>query len=411
MNVPYFIAKRISIFDKKSFSLFITKIAILAIALSVSVMVIGTAITQGYQQQISEKFYDCWGHLQVTTFLADPNSLMNDDKIKRDSLLEKKLSMVNNVKSITTYALQSCILKINDDMDGVMLKGLDLKNSHSEFDKYLLEGKNLTTSSTSKYANDIIISKTMSEKLNIKLGDKIILYFIDKEVFQPKARRVFVKGIYNTGLEDYDKLFVLCDTKLIQDVNHEDGNIIQGYEIYLKDKSFSKEAEKEIFDLIDAPLEVYPIESRFANIFSWLDMMKMNERIIILIMMIIAFINMTTALLILILERTRMIGVLKSIGMTNGLIKRIFLYTSSYIVLFGILLGVILGVGLCLLQQRFHFITLNESAYFLKSIPIYLNIFTLIGIVFSTLIFALLILLIPSILVNKISPSKAVQFR
>lgn len=373
-------------------------------------MIIGTAVTQGYQVEIGKKFYDCWGHLHITSFLADPGSLLNDDKFERDINLENKVKALSGVKSMHPYSLQSAILKPEEDMEGVVLKGLQLNEAYPDLDKYLIQGSTLS-SVDSGYSSDILISESMANKLKVKVNEKALIYVVDRHEFQPRARKVNIKGIYKTGLEDYDKLFVLCDNKLIHNLNKEPVSLIQGYEISLTNRLESKSVEKQILDIIKPPMDVYPIEKRFASVFSWLGMMKMNETIIISIMMVIAFINMITAILILILERIHMIGTLKCLGMSNGSIRIIFLYTSAFIVFLGILFGLVGGIGLSWLQQHFQVLKMDETVYFVKAIPIYLNPWAIAGIVLSTFILCVLLLFIPSILINKISPTKAVQFR
>lgn len=410
MNISFFIANKIAFPKKKSFSSFIIKIAICAIVLSTSVMIIGTAITKGYQQVISEKFYHCWGQIHITSFLEDPNQLQNDEKMLTDSALIKRLYRIKAIKSVHTYNIQSCLLKSPDDMEGVVLKGLDNANSILLSNRYLIRGRAIDFNSQ-KQNEEIVISGSMADKLNLGVNDKVILYFINRNEYAPRARKVLIAGIYNTGLEDQDAHFVLCDQKMINHINNDSANSIQGYEIYLHNINQSAVVEKEIFDhLIEAPLQTYTIEKRFSNIFSWLGMMQMNERIIIIIMLIIAVINMITALLILIMERTQMIGILKSLGMSNQRIRNVFLFTSFYIISAGVAMGGLVGVGLCLLQLKWGLIPLDESVYYVNTVPIYLDAYTVILILTGTIFICLSLLLIPVYIIKNITPTKALKF-
>ncbi len=410
MNISFFIANKIAFNQKKSFSSFIIKIAIAAIALSSSVMIIGTAITKGYQQVITEKFYDSWGHIHITNFLEDPNLLQNDEKMPIDSTLISRLKKIPEVASLHTYNIQSCLLKTNDDMEGTLLKGLDGPTDPLLSNAYLRNGRKIDFVSAKKN-EEIVISKLIADKLNLQVNDQVILYFINKNEYLPRARKVNIVGIYSTGLEDQDAHFVLCDRQLINKVNNDSSNTIQGYALYLHDHRDNVSIEKKIFDeLIEAPLQTYTIEKRFSAIFSWLGMMKMNERIIIIIMLVIAVINMITALLILIMERTQMVGILKSLGMNNGTIKQIFLYSSSYIISLGLLIGTSCGVGLCYLQSRFKFIPLDESIYYVKTVPVFIDPVTVVSIVFGTMAVCLSLLLIPAYIVQTIVPTKALKF-
>jgi lipoprotein-releasing system permease protein len=411
MNLSLLIAKKIAVYEKKSFSLFISRIAILAIALSVSVMIIGSAITRGYQEHISQKFYDCWGHINITNFTPDPSNIINTEKISYNNTLVNHIQSTHHVQRVQPYTLQSCILKTNEGIEGIILKGLFDATSFKTIEQFLVEGKAITFRKDS-FSNEIIISKTMASRFNLKLNDRIILYFFSGLNDAPRARKVSIVGIFNTGLDEYDKSFALCDYRFINHLNKESNDMIQGYEITLDDIKNSKQVEKEIFDnYLESPLEIYSLEKRFGNVFSWLQMMKMNEKIIMIIMMIIALINMISALLILILERTPMIGILKSLGMRNLKIQLIFLYSSFYIIGIGLLLGTLLGVGLCLLQQKFGFLKLDEATYYVTKIPIALHTGNILFILFSTVLICFSILIFPSLIVRNVSPTKAINFK
>lgn len=411
MNLSILIAKKITVYEKKSFSLFISRIAILAIALSVSVMIIGSAITRGYQEHISQKFYDCWGHLNITNFSPDPSNMMSAEKILYDTNLVKQVKNTAHVTGVQPYSLQSCILKTNDGIEGIVLKGLNDASSFKTVEQFLVEGKPITFRKDS-FSNEVVVSKTMATRFNLKLNDRIILYFFSGLNDAPRVRKVSIVGIFNTGLEEYDKSFSLCDYRFINHLNKDSNNLIQGYEITLDDIKNSPQVEKEIFtNYLESPLEIYSLEKRFGNVFSWLEMMKMNEKIIIIIMMIIALINMISALLILILERTPMIGILKSLGMSNLKIQLIFLYSSFYIIGIGLFLGTSLGIGLCLLQQKFGFLRLDEATYFVNKIPIALHLENILFILFSTVIICFSILIFPSLIIRNVSPTKAINFK
>ena len=296
-------------------------------------------------------------------------------------------------------------------IEGIVLKGLNDASSFKTVEQFLVEGKPITFRKDS-FSNEIVVSKTMATRFNLKLNDRIILYFFSGLNDAPRARKVSIVGIFNTGLEEYDKSFSLCDYRFINHLNKDSNNLIQGYEITLDDIKNSPQVEKEIFtNYLESPLEIYSLEKRFGNVFSWLEMMKMNEKIIIIIMMIIALINMISALLILILERTPMIGILKSLGMSNLKIQLIFLYSSFYIIGIGLFLGTTLGVGLCLIQQKFGFIKLDEATYFVNKIPIALHLENILFILFSTVIICFSILIFPSMIIRNVSPTKAINFK
>lgn len=407
MNLPIFLSWRTA-FETKSFSGFISKIALTAIALSVCIMIIGSAVTQGYQHEISAKFYDCWGHIHVTTFIPDPGNMLSDEKIQYNKNLVQQFYSNPAVKSVKTYAIRSAIIKAENEMEGIVLKGVHPSEGLGAIDQYICEGKMIDSMSGS---DKILVSKVLADKMNLKIGAKVLIYVVDKNDFQPRARRVYVSGIYATGLEDFDKLFVVCHAQLIHEMNHEDATSIQGYEISLYNEAKMAQTVLTLQNQVSTPLHVYSIRERFPGVFSWLGMMQTNEGIIIIIMMIIAFINMCTGLLILILERTTMIGVLKSLGMANNYIGRIFIYSGAYIIIAGAGIGSLLAFTLCFIQKQFHLIHLDESTYFIQYIPIHFNWLHIGGILFTSILFCTGIMIVPSLLVRKINVVKALRFQ
>lgn len=372
-------------------------------------MIIGSSVTQGYQHEISAKFYDCWGHIHLTTFIPDPGNILSDEKVEKDDQLIGRLKQMRSVESVKTYCIQSAILKANDEMEGVVLKGMDSAEEMGAITHYIKQ--ELKTEAWKNGSDKILISSTLAEKLNVHVGGKLLIYIVDKNDFRPRARRVYVKGIYSTGLEDFDKLFVICDARLIHSINHESISSIQGYEINVKNEKNMVSVLKEVKQYAPSPLHAYCIQERFPGVFSWLHMMQTNEGIIIMIMMIIAFINMITALLILILERTAMVGVLKALGMPNTQISKVFILSGSYIVLLGTFMGAITAIVLCKIQDKFHLLTLDEASYFIRYIPVYFNWMHIGGILITTIVFCILVMFVPSLLVRKITPVKALRFQ
>lgn len=410
MNTSFFIARRLARNEKKSFSTFIIRIAILAASLSIAVMIIGSAITRGYQEVIQNKFYDCWGHIHLTTFLADPSNLNSQETIQYDSALVKNIQSIKGVKSISAYTVQSCILKSKQDIEGLLFKGISDSTQNNAMHPFIQQGRTISFPA-SGYSSDILISASTAESLGLSVGSDVIMYFLINNDAQPRARKMKVAGIYKTGLEDYDNLFAICDARLINHINQRESQRIHGYEIYVHRRQDKIAIEQEIFSRYSKPpLQTYLIEKRFGNVFSWLGMMKMNERIIILIMLIIAVINMITALLILVLERTQMVGVFKTMGMQNTQIQKIFVLSTLYILLTGMVIGTLLGTGLCYLQQRFEFLHLNEAIYYIRSVPVYLDPVIILSINLIALVICTLLLIIPSLIIRTISPTRAIKF-
>ncbi len=410
MNTSLYISRRLALNEKKTFSGFIIRIAIMAVTLSIAIMIIGSSITRGYQEVIQHKFYDCWGHIHVTNFLADPSNINNGETFEYDSSLVRNMQHVSGVKSVSAYTMQSAIIKTSTEIEGVLLKGVSKNNGDNTDKKYLLEGSSIVYND-SNYSSDLLISKNTATKLKLKTGSNAILYFMSNSANQPKARKIRIAGIYQTGLEEYDNNIAICDASLINHINQKSAGSIHGYEIYVTDKNDRSLIEKTLFDTyVKPPLQTYLIDKRFENIFSWLNMMKMNERIILLIMLIIAIINMVTALLILVLERTQMVGILKSLGMPNFNIQKVFIYSSMYILCMGMMAGTLLGTGLCLLQQKFGFLHLDEQIYYVKTVPVLLDAMNILTINCIAFFICSILLIIPSMIVKTISPTNALKF-
>lgn len=408
MNPANLISKRIAFGKKKSFSATIVRVAIAAIALSVAVMIIGLSLIKGFQQGVKDKFYSNWGHIHITPYLADPNHYLQEEKVPYDNSLFNQLKNYENVISVTPFSLQSVIVKSKEEMEGIILKS-SFKNAPSNIK--IIEGSSINFSD-STYSNDIVLSKSLAKKLQVKLKDKIILYFRLPGDRNPKPRKGIVNGIFDTGLQEFDNHIAFCDHRLITNVTKDSLRLIQGYEIALNNINKIRETKEAIYqELIEPPLYAYTIRERFENIFSWLGMMKTNERLIIGIMIIVAIMNMISTMLILILERTQMIGILKSLGMQNSSMIMIFINSGFRIMFWGLLLGNTLGLGFIFLQRQFGFIKLDPSVYYVKTAPaIYVwPSFIMINLLIPLVIG--LIMFIPTLIIRNIKPVKALQFK
>lgn len=404
-----FISSKIGLFKIKSFSGFITAIAIVATTLSVAIMIIGSSITRGYQQIISQKFYNCWGNIHITSFQTNPSSMLSAQQFQFDSLLYRQLLQIQNVKQVYPYNTLAGIMHTSNGMEGIILKGYFSPDAFNNFKQYLVKGNYKADNDSEKY---VYLSAYTASLLQHRIGDKIIVYFFNNELLQPKARKFILAGIYQTGIEEYDKMFGLCNGQIINRITEQPQLSVQGYEIYVSNQSEKVKIKDYIFkQLIEAPLEVYTLEERFASVFSWLGMMQMNEKIILIIMAIIAIVNMISVLLILILERTPMIGNLITMGMRMWDIQKIFIINSAIIALIGIIGGFFMGIGLCLFQQYTGFFTLDETVYYTRQVPIYFQWEMIFGILLGTFLTCMLTLLIPSIIIKRINPIHAIQIK
>ena len=434
MNFSYFIAKRVAITNKQSFSRLIIRIAIAAIALCLAVMIIATAMISGFKKEISEKIFGFWGHISVTDInsnLAFETEPVNKNQTFYPSLKDvgqieyfgnpKFLGMEidgvpteqfskGGIRHIQVYALQPGIIQTKGVIEGIILKGVDKEFEWSFMKKFLQEGTIINFQDTIDQNNrPIIISQQTAERLKVKLGDQFRIVFI-RENSQLK-RRFQVQGIYKTGLEEYDKRIAIVDIDVIQQLMGWDTDQVGGFEIFLEDiNDLPVFREYIYYEVLPNRLTGESIRDKFPAIFDWLEFQNINERIIIVLMILVSIINMITALMILIIERTNMIGILKAMGSTDWNIRKIFLYHAALIIGMGLLWGNILGIGICLLEDYFHFITLTEENYYLSYAPINLNWWTILLLNSGTIAITLIFLVIPTFLVTKISPIKAIRF-
>lgn len=432
MNLPFFIARRIAFSGKKNFSRFIIRIAIVAVALSVAVMIAASAFITGFKNEISRKIFEFWGHIHISdtayslSFEPQPIDLNQDfypylDTVKKISYTEPESILGHEtgrnsggesrggIRHIQAFAYKPGIIRTKSAMEGILLKGIGPDFDWSNLEPYLLEGKpfNLEDSVASR---EIIISRQTADRLQVKVGDKFIVHFVKEN--EQLRRRFEVSGIYKTGLEEYDRKFALCDIRMVQNLLGWNEQQVAGFEIWLDDIRDIELYNAYIYDEVLPPdLLCVSIREKFPAIFEWLDLQDYNEVVILGLMLAVAIVNMITALLVLVLERTTMIGVLKALGEKNGRIRQIFLYHAAVITLTGIFWGNLIGIGFCVLQDQFHFISLNEADYYLSYAPVSLDWLPILLINLGTLLVTLLFLMIPSLAISKISPVRAIQFK
>jgi lipoprotein-releasing system permease protein len=430
MNYSFFIAKKVAAEGEQSFARVIIRIAVIAIALSISVMICATALVSGFKREISSKIFGFWGHIHITNASVYENLLEESyvdknqnfypslDTIRRVAFLEKRNILGREVKRkrytnggvrhIQVYAFKGGIIKAKDEIEGIFLKGVGQDFDWHFLSQYLVAGKPINTKDSTA-SNEILISRTTANRLKVGVGDGFRVHFVQNG--EQLKRSFKICGIYKTGLEEYDRQFALVDIRKIQQLLGWTEDQVAGFEVFLDDINDLKPLSEDIY-YNHIPNELYAetIRQKFPGIFNWLDLQNINEVVILSLMVIVAIINMITALMILIFERTNMIGVLKSMGARNWGIRRIFLYYASYIILNGLFWGNLLGIALCLLQKYFKFIRLDEENYYLSYAPVHFNLWSILLLNIGTLVVTLLFLVIPSYLVSRISPVKAIRF-
>lgn len=431
MNFPSFIAKKVAFSGKKSFSNLIIRFAIITVALSISVMIISTSLMNGFKKEISSKIFGFWGHIHITDAdinqsLADTQPILknqdfypNLDTIGRIEYIkfverfgrevEQPVKTNAGIKKIQVYALMPGIIKTDENLEGIILKGVDRDFDWSFLNDYLVEGAAISLPD-SGMSREILISQQTANRLNLNLGDKFRIHFIEKG--EELKRQFSVSGIYKTGIGEYDKRFAIVDIRQIQKLRKWNANEITGFEVFLEDISDLDAFDEFIYyDVLPISLYAESIKKKFREIFEWLSLQDINEYVILLLMIAVSIINMITSLLILILERTTMIGILKSLGGTNWAVRKIFLYYAGYIILMGLFWGNLIGLGLCYIQDNFGIIKLSEENYYLKVAPISIDYLKVLALNIGTLIVILISLLIPTYLVSRIDPVKAIRFK
>ncbi|MCF6224053.1 MAG: ABC transporter permease [Flavobacteriaceae bacterium] len=410
MNYELFIAKRIinAKHYKSSVSSPIIKISILAIAIGVIVMLFAIATGVGLQKKIKEKISGFNGDIQISYYDTN-NSKVTVTPISKHQEFYPNFQSVENVRKVQVYATKAGIIRTPNEFEGIILKGVDSDYDWTFFNEYLINGK--APLIQEKLSNEVLISNTTAKRLGLKVGDFFYMFFVkDNPNKAPNSRKFMVSGIYNSGFDEFDESFIIGDIKHIQKINKWKEYEVGGFEVFINDFDQLQETGFEVYGNIDPTLNALTIAEKYPAIFEWLSLFDTNIVVIIGIMILIAGINMITALLVLILERTQMIGVLKALGNSNWSIRKIFLYNASFLIGKGLFWGNLIGLSLLFIQKYFGVITLNSETYYVSEAPVYLNLKYVIFINLGTLILCLLMLIIPSYIVSKISPVKAIKF-
>lgn len=411
LNLPFLIARRIAFNRQASFSRFIIRLATLATSLSVAVMIIAVAVVFGFKQTIRDKMFVFWGHIQIAPFNPNPSTIITPAPFAYDARLVRQIASEPGVTGIHPFAVKAAILTTGQTMEGIKLKGVDADYDWKSDNAITFSGQRPDFADSS-YGKQIVLSQTTLDKLNLKTGDTVVANFIDPGQDVRRARKLRISGVFHTGMEEIDQNFAFCDIRLLRRISNWQEGDINGYQVSIADyRQADTLADRIYFKYLNPPITRTTMQELYPNIFNWLDLMNTNAYIILVIMAVVAVINMSTALLVFIMERTNMIGTLKALGMPLARMQQVFLYHAAAVALRGIFSGTVLGVGFCLLQQYTHFIKMDESAYYMQYAPVELVGWHVLLIDAGTLVFCVLVMLLPALMIRRISVVRALRFK
>ncbi|WP_335964647.1 FtsX-like permease family protein [Galbibacter sp. PAP.153] len=410
MNLEYFIAKRLikGKEHKSSISAPIIKIAITAIALGVIMMLIAIATGVGLQRKIREKIAAFNGHIQIYNYDNNTSDVsINPISIHQDFYPEFKT--IDGISHVQAVATKGGIIRTENTFEGIIAKGVGADYNWKPFEDFLVEGR--LPDFSGKRNEEVLISQYLANRLKFKVGTEFWAFFLKDDVSDiPSQIKLKVVGIYNSGFNDFDANYIFIDLRHIQRMNRWKEDQVGTFEVFIDDFHKIQQKGREIYGVTLSTLDSQTIADKYYTIFEWLSLFDFNIAIIIVIMIIVGGINMITALLVLILERTQMIGLLKGLGSNNWSIRKIFLYNAAYLIAIGLFWGNVIGLGLLFLQQKYGFISLDAQTYYVSQAPVYIHPLDVIILNIGVLVLCMLMLLVPSYIITKISPARSIKF-
>lgn len=414
LNTEFFIARRISSASNAESRNVMVRIASFTVAIGVAVMIISMAVISGFKSQLTDKLIGFGSHIQIVSL--DDNNSLETKPIYRVPELLSALLRLDNVESINAYAVKGGIIKTDSAMQGVMLKGVEAGYDSSFFASSLQQGR-LPNVHAENRIKEILISRSLANMMRLSSDDKVEMLFIGGSDRPSRRDRFKVSGIYETGYQELDDMVVLTDIRNVQRLNGWQAEQVTGYEVTAENFAQLDKLDRDVYETIiadttvDEPLMSLNIRERFPMLFDWLQAHDVNAAVIIIIMLMVSLLNMISALLIILFERTTMIGVLKSLGMDNRALQKVFIIRSSFIVLKGMVWGNVIGIGLSLIQLYTNVIKLDQTGYFLTSVPIKFDVWWLMAINLGTLVIIIGILMIPAMMISAMKPDKTIRFQ
>ncbi len=409
LKLEYFIAKRlITAKDhKSSISAPIIKIAITAIALGMIMMIVSIATGIGLQQKIRQKVSAFNGHIVISGY-TDNNSDVSTVPISIHQSFYPKFKEVDGIAHVQAVASKAGIIRTETAFEGIIFKGVGKDYQIENLQEYVIQGR--LPNFKAGLNEEVLISQYLCNRLGLKLGDKFVTYFMKENSEGYNLRNFKIVGIYNSGFQEFDASYVIGDIRHIQRINKWRPDQIGSFEVFVDDFTQIETKGKQVYQETTSTLDTQTIVEKYYYIFEWLKLFDFNILVILIIMIAVSTINMVVALLVLILERTQMIGILKSLGASNWTIRKIFLYTAFYLIARGLFWGNLIGIGLLLIQKYFGIIKLNPESYYVNVAPVDINLWYILLLNIGTIVICLLVLLIPSYIITKITPSKSIRF-
>ena len=369
-------------------------------------MIMSVSVIGGFKSVIREKIYSFWGHVLVVPFNDNPANIISSKPIEYSDTVMNLIRQDPQVASVSKFVVRPVIIQSKGQMEGLRLKGIDASYS---FPAALQLSGGAVQFADSNYAQQVILSRTTANKMLLNVGDNVLFYFLESGSITPRIRKLKVAGFYHTGMEDVDQYLAICDMRLLQQINNWSPNQINGYQLVAKKEEYTSSIADRVFNNTD--LTAQTIEDSFPAIVDWLNIQNLSVKILLIIMSIVATISMGAALLMLIVERASITGLLKALGLNNLETQKIFLYIALLTGALGVLFGNILAIGICLAQQKFGFLKMNEATYFMNTVPMQLNFGYILLIDIATLLITVLCMWLPTIYVRKMQPAKVLQFK
>ena len=382
-----------------------------ATAVSITAMIITLAFVNGFQEKVADKIFGFWGHIRVQKYETGKSLISEELPLTKNTAVENSMASTPGVVSYQSFATKSAVLESQNDIEGVLIKGIEKNENHSALKQFLVAGRWIQFTD-SLYSKETLVSDAVAKALQIKINDTIKVHFVATNSDAQKTyRKLVVVGFYHTGIDEYDKLFMIADINLIRRINNWEPNQIGGYEVFINQYQNINAVSSTLSNALPSEWMSKSIKEVYPNIFDWLDIQDVNRNVVFIVMGIVALINLITCLLILMLERTNMIGLLKSMGATGWTIQKIFIVYASFITLAGVGFGLVIGLGICFLQQATGLITLDEASYYISVAPVKIIGWQVAAVCAGTSLVCFVSLFLPTLLIPKISPVKAIEFK